>query len=164
MTDAALSARYGDIVEQSPEPITMISEDYVYEIANESYCLVLGGTREEIVGAHVSKAWGQKHLDATLRAHLDRCFAGERVQCQEKLAAELRELILHVSFHPYRDRDGAALVFATDVTQIRHLETQLQEYQFKDPTTGLFNRRSLNVVLRAELEKAKRAMGGGAEP
>ena len=163
MTDAALSARYGDIVEQSPEPITMISEDYVYEIANESYCRVLGRTREEIVGAHVSKVWGQKHFDTTLRAHLNRCFAGERVQYQEKLAAELRELILHVSFHPYRDRDGAAhaLVFATDVTQIRHLETQLQEYQFKDPATGLFNRRSLNVVLQAELEKAKRALGGG---
>ena len=166
MTDAALNARYGDIVEQSPEPITMISEAYVYEIANESYCRALGRSREEVVGAHASEVWGKEHFESTLRAHLDRCFAGERVQYQEKLADEVRELILHVSFYPYRDHDGAAhaLVFATDVTQIRQLETQLEEYQFKDPTTGLFNRRSLNVVLQAELEKAKRVRGSGGGP
>ena len=159
-----LNSRYGDLVEQSPEPITMISADYVYEIANESYCRALGRDRNEVVGTHVSKIWGEEHFERSLRAHLDRCFAGERVQYQEELADGVRELILHVSFYPYRDAEGAphALVFATDVTQIRHLETQLEEYQFKDPTTGLFNRRSLNVVLTAELAKAARERGGGA--
>ena len=45
-----LTDKYNDIVERSPESITMISRDYIYETANDSYCHTIGKERAEIVG------------------------------------------------------------------------------------------------------------------
>ena len=66
---------------------------------------------------------------------------------------------MHVSFYPHEEngRITHALVFSTDTTQIHALEDRLKEYQFKDPTTGLLNRRSLSVLLQNEIDKANRS-------
>ena len=154
-----LSDKYGHIVERSPESITMINREYVYEIANESYCRTLGKERSEIVGATVEQVWGRDRFESVIKNHLDSCFAGESVSYEERFGIGASERVMHVSFYPHEESGSIthALVFSTDTTQIRVLETRLKEFQFKDPITGLLNRRSLGVILQNELDKAKRS-------
>jgi diguanylate cyclase (GGDEF)-like protein/PAS domain S-box-containing protein len=160
-TDApeSLAHKYNDIVERSPESITMISRDYVYVIANDSYCRTIGKPRAEIVGKTVEEIWGRERFETAIKQHLDTCFGGESVSYEERFGIGPSEKVMHVSFYPHEDngRITHALVFSTDTTQIRALETRLKEYQFKDPTTGLLNRRSLSVLLQNELDKASRS-------
>ncbi|MBT3276344.1 MAG: EAL domain-containing protein, partial [Spirochaetales bacterium] len=94
-----------------------------------------------------------------IKQHLDTCFAGESVSYEERFGIGASERIMHVSFYPHEEGGFVthALVFSTDTTQIRALETRLKEYQFKDPTTGLLNRRSLSVILQNEIDKANRS-------
>jgi diguanylate cyclase (GGDEF)-like protein len=48
-------------------------------------------------------------------------------------------------------------VFSHDITQLGEIESRLSNYEYRDPVTGLFNRRSLNIILEKEIEKAKRS-------
>ena len=154
-----LTDKYNDIVERSPESITMINRDYVYVIANDSYCRTLGKPQAEIVGKTVEAVWGRERFETVIKQHLDTCFEGESVSYEERFGIGASERVMHVSFYPHEEsgRVSHALVFSTDTTQIRALETRLKEYQFKDPTTGLLNRRSLNVILQNEIDKARRS-------
>ena len=154
-----LHRKYNDIVERSPESITMINRDYVYEIANDSYCRALGKARSEIVGSTVEEIWGHERFISTIKNHLDTCFSGESVSYEERFGFGESEKVMHVSFYPHEEtgRITHALVFSSDITQIHTLESRLKEYRFKDPTTGLLNRRSLSVILQNEIDKAKRS-------
>ena len=154
-----LTDKYNDIVERSPESITLINRDYVYEIANDSYCRALGKQRTEIVGATVGEIWGCDRFEQEIKHHLDTCFDGEGVSYEARFGVGESMRVMHVSFYPHMENDRVthALVFSTDVTQIHILENRLKEYQFKDPTTGLLNRRSLSVILETEIHKARRS-------
>ena len=66
---------------------------------------------------------------------------------------------MHVSYYPYRE-DGKvthALVFSHDITTLGDIESRLINYEYRDPLTGLYNRRSLEIILEGELLKARRA-------
>jgi PAS domain S-box-containing protein len=95
--------KYNHIVERSPESITMINLNYVYEIANDSYCRSLGKPRSEIVGATVGDVWGRDRFEATIKKHLDTCFAGENVSYEETFGFGASERFMHVSFYPHRE-------------------------------------------------------------
>jgi diguanylate cyclase (GGDEF)-like protein len=66
---------------------------------------------------------------------------------------------MHVSYYPYRENDEIThvAVFSHDITSVGEIESKLTNYEYRDPVTGLFNRRSLDVVLDKEIEKAKRS-------
>ena len=67
---------------------------------------------------------------------------------------------MHVTYSPYRDAEGMithAAVCSHDITHISQIESKLSHYEFRDPTTGLFNRKSLDIILDKEIEQAKRS-------
>ena len=67
---------------------------------------------------------------------------------------------IHVSYYPYRMKDSDishVLVFNHDITKLGEIESRLLNYEFRDLVTGLFNTRSLEIILDMELEKAKRS-------
>lgn len=45
--------------------------------------------------------------------------------------------------------------YIDDITRLGEIESKLTDYEFRDPVTGLLNRRSLALVLEKEIEKAK---------
>ncbi|MDC7238889.1 MAG: GGDEF and EAL domain-containing protein, partial [Spirochaetales bacterium] len=66
---------------------------------------------------------------------------------------------MHVSFYPYNEMDSEishVLVFSHDISKLGEIESKLLNYEFRDHVTGLFNERSLDIILDMELEKAKR--------
>ena len=66
---------------------------------------------------------------------------------------------MHISYYPYRENGeiSHALVFSHDITRLGEIEAKLINYEFRDPLTGLFNGRSLDIILEMELEKANRS-------
>jgi diguanylate cyclase (GGDEF)-like protein/PAS domain S-box-containing protein len=150
---------YEYIVNTSKDFITLINRDYVYEIVNDSYCTEMGRSREEILNRSVAEIWGKETFVNSLKRHLDKCFAGEEVHYINTFMFGPFEKYMHVSYYPYRvnDRITHAAVFSHDITSVGEIESKLTNYEYRDPITGLFNRRSLDVILDKEIEKAKRS-------
>ena len=151
--------KYEYIVNSSKDFITLINRKYVYEIVNDTYCEVVEKTKQELLGSTVAKVWGEETFNRTIKGYLERCFKGEYVHYIEQFKFGSFSKYMHVSYYPYF-QDGQithALVFSHDITHIGELESKLNHYEYRDPVTGLFNRRSLNVVLDKELERARRS-------
>lgn len=152
---------YEYIVNRSHDFITLINRDYVYEIVNDTYCAIIGLGRTEVLGHSVAEIWGEDTFDDRLRRYLDRCFAGEEVHYVERFKFGLEQRFMHVSYYPYGDggRVTHALVFSHDISRLGETESKLINYEYRDPLTGLYNRRSLEIILDSELAKARRSRG-----
>jgi len=152
--------KYEYIVDMSHDFITLIDRNYVYEIVNDSYCKAMEKPREEILGSTVAQVWGEERFQTTIRKHLDECFTGKEVQCIDTFRFGPFEKHMHIIYYPYPQDGGPvthAVVCSHDMTQISQVECKLTQYEFRDPTTGLFNRRSLDIILDKEIEQARRS-------
>jgi diguanylate cyclase (GGDEF)-like protein/PAS domain S-box-containing protein len=150
---------YEYIVNISKDFITLINRNYLYELVNDSYCVEMGLTREEILNRSVADIWGKERFEEFLKGYLDRCFQGQEVHYIDTFKFGPFEKYMHVSYYPYRENDQIthAAVFSHDITSVGEIESKLTNYEYRDPVTGLFNRRSLDVILEKEIEKAKRS-------
>jgi diguanylate cyclase len=153
------SHNYEQILDASKDFITLISLDYRYALVNESYVRELGIPIEDILGKTVQEIWGEEKFNKRIKRRLDACFAGEESHDIDEFKFGDAVKYIHVAYYPYHE-DGLithAVVFSHDVSMVKKLEAKLLDFEFKDPTTGLFNRKSFNIVLDMELEKAKRS-------
>lgn len=152
--------KYKYIINTSSDLITLINKDYCYEVVNESYCNMLGKNQEEILDTPVSVVWGEDRFKNTIKSYLDRCFEGEEIHYVDQFSFGDSTRYMHVSFYPYNEEDNEithALVFSHDISKLGEIESKLLNFEFRDPITGLFNDRSLDIILDMELEKAKRS-------
>ncbi len=154
-----MSDKYEYIVNKANDFITLINRDYIYEIVNDTYCTTIGLDRNEVLNKSVSDVWGKETFDSRLKGFLDRCFRGENVHYVEQFKFGIQQRYMHVSYYPYGEGTQIthALVFSHDITKLGEIESKLINYEYRDPLTGLYNRRSLEIILDSELEKAKRA-------
>ena len=151
------------IVNTSSDFITLINRDYYYEVVNESYLENIERSRDEVQGQHVKDVWGEEVFNSTIRKYLDDCLKGEEVHYVERFVFGSTVKYMHVSYYPYFDGGEIthALVFSHDITRLGEIESRLINYEFRDPLTGLFNGRSLNIILEMELEKSRRLEKNG---
>ena len=150
---------YEYIVNISKDFITLINRDYVYEIVNDAYCTEMGRSREEIINRGVAEIWGKEKFEKSLKRYLNQCFEGQEVHYIDTFKFGPFEKYMHVSYYPYRENDEIThvAVFSHDITSVGEIESKLTNYEYRDAVTGLFNRRSLDVILDKEIEKAKRS-------
>ncbi len=153
-----IEKRFEYIVNHSRDFITLINRDFIYELANDSYCQAIEKDRDAVVGRSVAEVWGQDTFDTIIQAYLNRCFAGESVSYIQRFKFGREQRYMHVNYYPYEDETGTithALVYSHDITRLGDLETQLLHYEYRDPLTGLFNRKSLQIMLDMEILKAQ---------
>jgi diguanylate cyclase (GGDEF)-like protein/PAS domain S-box-containing protein len=153
------SRHYEQIIDASRDFITLIDREYRYEFVNESYVRELGIKMDQILGKTVEELWGEDKFNKRIKKRLDACFDGEESHDIDEFMFGKSVKYIHVAYYPYHE-DGVithAVVFSNDVSVVKKLESKLLDFEFKDPVTGLFNRKSFNIVLDMELEKAKRA-------
>ncbi len=151
--------RFEYMINRSRDLVTLINGDYVYEFANGAYCEAVERDREEIVGLRVADVWGEDRFSTRLKSSLDRCLAGETVEYIDRFTFGSFEKHMHVCYYPYGESGETthALVFSHDITRLTEIETKLTHYEYLDPLTGLFNRRSLDVILDKEIYRANRS-------
>ncbi len=155
-----MADRYKYIVDTSRDFITLINRNYEYEVVNAAYEKIIRKPKAEIINQTVSHVWGPEKFNDTIKKYLDQCFAGEEVHYVETFKFGIENRYMHVSYYPYREDDQDvthALVFTHDITKLGKIESKLINYEYRDPLTGLFNRKSLGVILDMELEKARRS-------
>lgn len=152
---------YEYIVNTSSDFITLINKKYEYEVVNDAYCRVLARKREEILGHHVADIWGEERFKSKILQHLNKCFNGKDVHYIEEFGFGPEHRYMHVSYYPYRIAEEIThvLVFSHDISEMGEIEEKLHNYEYRDSVTGLFNRKSLDIVLDMELEKAARMEG-----
>ncbi len=152
--------KYKYIINTSSDLITLIDKDYCYEVVNESYCRAVGFDQKDLLGKPISKVWGEERFNNTIKGYLNRCFEGEEIHYVDQFKVGESSKYMHVSFYPYNEQRGSishALVFSHDISKLGEIESKLLNYEFRDPVTGLFNERSLDIILDMELEKARRS-------
>jgi diguanylate cyclase (GGDEF)-like protein/PAS domain S-box-containing protein len=157
------SHNYEQIIDASKDFITLINLEYRYVFVNESYLRELGAQTDHIIGKTVEEVWGEERFNKRIKRRLDACFKGEEGHDIDEFKFGKSVKYIHVAYYPYHE-DGVithAVVFSHDVSMVKKLESKLLDFEFKDSTTGLFNRKSFNIVLDMELEKAKRALTDG---
>ncbi len=155
--------RYQFVADKSDDYISFVNKDYVYEIVNESYCKAADKRRDLIVGKSAREIWGSRLFNGVLKKYFDQCFTGKRITYVEKFKFGNSDRYMQVTYHPYYDNGVVthALVFSRDITQHRRTEERLRNFEYKDPLTGLFNRKALDMILEKELHKAKRSKSEG---
>jgi diguanylate cyclase (GGDEF)-like protein/PAS domain S-box-containing protein len=152
--------RHEDLINASRDLITLIDRSYTYEVANDSYCRAIDKPRSEILGKTVAEVWGQARFESAIKGHLDACLAGRVVEYVERFQFGPFDRHMHVTYSPYQGESGEithVVVCSHDITHISQIESKLTQYEFKDPTTGLFNRKSLDIILDKEIAQAKRS-------
>ena len=160
-----MAETYEYIVNRSGDFITLIGRDYRYKIVNDSYCKAMELPRDRILGKSVAEVWGEDRFQSGIRSRLDECFGGAEVHYVDQFRFGSIQKNLHVSFYPYADEATDeithVLVFSHDITRLAEVESRLARFEFRDHTTGLLNRRSLEEMLRTELDKLHRQPEGG---
>ncbi|HOX33614.1 MAG TPA: EAL domain-containing protein [Spirochaetales bacterium] len=160
-----MSAIHKKLVDASRDFITLVDRDYVYRFANASYCREMGLADRKVVGRSVAEIWGRERFERRIKAHLDECFEGRESHDIDRFKFGEGFKYIHVSYYPYESGGKVthAMIYSHDISAVKELEARLIDFEFKDPTTGLFNRKSFDIVLDMELEKAKRASSSGGD-
>jgi len=151
--------RYEFILNQSVDSITLINSEHVYELVNDSYCKAIGKSRDAILGHSVADIWGSQRYETEISLYLSRCLSGEIVSYIQRFKFGTEKRYMQVTFYPYeQDGNGIthALVFSRDLTRLGELENRIVHYESRDPHTGLFNRKSLEMLLDMEILKAQK--------
>lgn len=152
--------RYETLVNRSHDFVALVNRECVYEYANEAFCGAANRAREEVVGREVREVWGENRFQTRMRSVIDQCLAGEIVEYVESTGATEGQRTFHVRCRPFSEDGGEpthVLFTSHDITHLTEIEHRLTHYEFIDPVTGLFNRRSLDVILDKELFKAQRS-------
>jgi PAS domain S-box-containing protein len=120
--------RYGFIVNTAREFMTLINRDYIYEAANDAYCMAHGKVRGEIVGQTVASVWGDETFNTVIKKYLDQAFAGEEVHYESWFTFEkLGRRCFDVKYYPYTDMKGEithCVVVSFDTTAYKTSEEQ----------------------------------------
>ena len=117
--------------------MTLINRDYVYEFASDTYCSLLGRTRQEVLNTPVANVWGEEIFHEIIKKCLDKCFAGEKAQHEGWMELPGRERRYYHVFHsPYANEQGEvthAAVALYDITERKNEDKALckSESDFK---------------------------------
>jgi PAS domain S-box-containing protein len=123
-----LLRRYDFIANTAREFMTLINRNYVYEAANDSYCMAHGKVRGEIVGQTVAKVWGEETFNTVIKKYLDQAFGGEEVHYESWFTFEkLGRRCFDVKYYPYTNMRGEVthcVVVSLDTTAYKTAEEQ----------------------------------------
>jgi diguanylate cyclase (GGDEF)-like protein/PAS domain S-box-containing protein len=154
-----MNSPYRKIVQVSRDYITLIDSDFRYVFVNDAYVRALNRKKEDIKGHTVKDVWGKVRFEKAIELPLKRCLEGEEVHFIDEFPFGEVVKYVEVRFFPYREsEDGPvthALVISHDISRLGELETRLMAYEFRDPATGLLNRRSMDIVIGREIQKAE---------
>lgn len=120
--------KYAFMVGATPDLMSFLDKNYVYQAVNDAYLRAHRRTREEIIGHSVAELHGAETFNETIKPELDRCLSGEPVHYAAWFDyAGLGRRFADVIYNPYRDQKGAIagmVVSVHDITERRRAEEE----------------------------------------
>lgn len=128
---------------------------------NDYFKSILGKNREEIIGRSITDFIHQEDKDSLLN-HLKQASKGIFESLQAKFLRSGGEVVHAIIRSSLIKETNSILLSITDITKIVDLQRELeraneilQKLSSRDHLTGAFNRRSLEINLKEEIERAK---------
>ncbi|MFP4437130.1 MAG: PAS domain S-box protein [Chloroflexaceae bacterium] len=122
--------QYRRIVSVTPDAVSLLDRNYVYQIVNDAYLHLNVKAYEEIVGHSVANLLGREVFETVAKPNLDRCLAGETIRYQSWFTyAGAGRRYMDMTYTPYRDDHGViagVLVNTSDITEVKQMEEALQ--------------------------------------
>ena len=130
-----------DITDNLPALVGYVDPTHHYRFANEKYREWLGHDPFSMVGRQVGEVLGE-HVWATMKGHLDKALAGERVQWARSVRRDGVERHLLVEYIPDVAPDGTVrgcYTLAVDITERRAAELEIarSEQRMADLTNAI---------------------------
>lgn len=144
---------------RSLRSLTLIDSSYRHASVSDAYSQTFGRPAPELVGLEMPELWGQALFDREIRPLLDECFGGRDAHVALRLKRYGSDKSVQLSMYPFVTEGGVThvMVFAFDQSLVKRFGSRLMDLEFKDQTTGLLNRKSFELVLDKEIERAKRS-------
>lgn len=148
---------YETILECSPLNVTIYDRDLIVRDVSRAGATLAGKSRAEMRGTSL-----RQYLPPEYVAHTERVVAGERVEAEERLPAELcaHQPWMHVVMLPIRDAGGVVhggMTIVVDISDQRRAEDLAEKLAFIDPVTGLANGAMFSMMLSRALSGVKGA-------
>ena len=130
-----------DITDNLPALVAYIDHEHVYRFVNEKYGQWLGHEPLGMIGRHVREALGEG-LHETMKGHLEKALAGERVQWARSVQRDGAERHLLVEYIPDTAADGSVrgcYALTVDITERRAAELEIarSEQRMADLTNAI---------------------------
>ncbi len=110
-------------------PISVISNQYTYELVNKAFSSAHGKKPSDCIGKTVPEVWGWEVFNTSIKANLDQCFQG----CNATLEAwfdfpAFGRRYCEAMYSPYKPDSGQclAIVVFHDITNRKLFENQLE--------------------------------------
>ena len=118
------------MVTASSDFMVFVDSTYTYRAVNQAYCDEHRRTEKKILGYTVAEVFGEKEFENTLKPHLDRCLAGEKVTFGFWWRSPSRgRRYVEARYDPFVEADGSVsgvVVDARDTTEHQKIEDQLK--------------------------------------
>lgn len=122
--------RYERIVSATPDAISLLDRNYIYQIVNQSYLTWNNKQVDKIVGHSVQDLFGQATFETTIKPRLDECLTGKTVQYEAWFDfPTLGRQFVSVTYAPYVETNGSisgVVVSSRNLTDLKAAEDALQ--------------------------------------
>ncbi len=151
-----------DLVENN-EALTFVKDlQGRYLLVNRKYEEVTGLGREQVVGKSDAELFGEEQAKAYRAVDLEVTQAARVIRSEEVLARDGN--VRHFLSIKFPTRSAAGSIsgvcgMATDITELKQMQAELEKLSQLDGLTGLFNRRHFSLMSARALEKSGKFPG-----
>ncbi|MBU1140536.1 MAG: PAS domain S-box protein [Proteobacteria bacterium] len=118
------------IVSSTPDMVSLVGQNYVLQMVNDSYLKAYVRKREELIGKAVVEVVGKEFFEQTVQKHLDKAFAGVAVEYESWMDfPALGRRFMSMACNPVYGLEKEILgvaVDARDITSLKQAEDDLQ--------------------------------------
>jgi len=132
---------YASLVDNSPDPMMVVDNQYNFLIVNAAYALEYHLTPEQVVGKNAAEFLGPV-FDVMIRPRLEQALKGESVHYEKWFDFPDGKHYLEVRYYPLEDRGKvtAVAIVLRDITERRRIEEALLDSEarfraFSEATT-----------------------------